>query len=160
MDIRNMIIGDYDAVIGLLTATSGVRLRDADSREATARYLERNPGLSFVAVVDGVIVGCVMCGHDGRRGYLQHLAVSETHRRLGIGSTLVEACLTRLESLGIRKTHIDVLIENQQAQDFWRRRGWHKRDDIFRYSFVTGHDANVQHRAGASGAALEFWLER
>ena len=63
-----MTMENYEGVIGLLTVTSGVRLRDADSREATARYLERNPGLSFVAFIDGVIVGCVMCGHDGRRG--------------------------------------------------------------------------------------------
>jgi ribosomal protein S18 acetylase RimI-like enzyme len=143
MDIREMTIQDYDAVIGLLTATSGVRLREADSHEATSRYLERNPGLSFVAIVDGDIAGCVMCGHDGRRGYLQHLAVSQKQRRLGIGSALVEACLTKLESLGILKTHIDVLVENQQAHDFWRRRGWQKRDDIFRFSFVMSHGTNA-----------------
>src|SRR5277367_863271 len=123
MDIRNMTIEDYDSVIGLLTATSGVRLREADSCEATARYLERNPGLSFVALVDGVIAGCVMCGNDGRRGYLQHLAVSPRFRKRGIGSALVEACLARLESMGILKTHIDVLAGNQPAQEFWRRRG-------------------------------------
>jgi len=143
MDIRKMTIEDYDAVIGLLTTTSGIRLRDADSREATSRYLERNPALSFVAIVDGAITGCIMCGHDGRRGYLQHLAVSQQHRRLGIGSALVEACLTKLESLGILKTHIDVLVENQQAHDFWRHRGWQKRDDIFRYSFSKSQDPNA-----------------
>ncbi len=143
MEIRGMTIEDYDAVIRLLTATSGVRLRDADSRHATARYLERNPGLSFVAFDGGEIVGCVMCGHDGRRGYLQHLAVSEHHRRRGIGSTLVRACLNKLASLGIFKTHIDVLVENRQAHDFWFRRGWQKRDDIFRLSFVTSHETNA-----------------
>lgn len=138
-----MAIEDHDAVIGLLTATSGVRLSDADSREATARYLERNPGLSFVALIDMAIVGCVMCRHDGRRGYLQHLAVSQQHRRRGIDSALVEACLAKLTSLGILKTHIDVLVGNQQAHDFWRRHGWHLRDDILRYSFVRSHDANA-----------------
>ena len=143
MNIREMTIEDYEAVIGLLTATSGVRMRDADSREATARYLERNPGLSFVAFVEGSMAGCVMCGHDGRRGYLQHLAVAQSHRRLGIGSVLVEACLKKLVNLGIRKTHIDVLVENHQAQDFWRRRGWQKRDDIFRYSCVRSQDPNT-----------------
>lgn len=138
-----MTIEDYDAVMALLSATSGVCIRAADSREATARYLERNPGLSFVAVVDGNLAGCVMCGHDGRRGYLQHLAVTPAHRRSGIGSALVEACLTKLESLGIRKTHIDVLVGNQPAHDFWRRRGWQKREDIFKYSFVRGQDPNA-----------------
>ena len=138
-----MTIEDHDAVIGLLTATSGVRLREADSREATARYLERNPGLNFIALIDESIVGCVMCGHDGRRGYLQHLAVSQQHRRRGIGSALVKACLAKLESLGILKTHIDVLVGNQQAHDFWRRRGWHQRDDIQRFSFVRNHGTNA-----------------
>jgi ribosomal protein S18 acetylase RimI-like enzyme len=143
MDIRTMTIEDYDSVVALLSATNGVRLRGTDSREAIARYLDRNPGLSFVAFIEGVVVGCVMCGHDGRRGYLQHLAVSPDCRRRGIGSALVGACLGKLADLGILKTHIDVLIENQQAHDFWRRRGWQRRDDIFRYSFVSGHDANI-----------------
>lgn len=143
MKIQKMTIEDYDAVMGLLTAMSGVRLRDADSREATARYLERNPGLSFVALVDGALAGCVMCGHDGRRGYLQHLAVSQNFRRQGIGSALVEACLTRLEGFGILKTHIDVLVGNQPAHDFWRRQGWHQRDDIFRYSFQRSSGSNA-----------------
>ena len=138
-----MTIEDYDEVMQLLTATNGVRLCDADSHGATARYLERNPGLSFVALVDGAIVGCVMCGHDGRRGYLQHLAVSSHYRRRGIGSALVEASLAKLQSIGILKTHIDVLVENQQAHDFWRGSGWRKRDDIFRYSHVKGHDSNA-----------------
>src|SRR4051812_11851089 len=124
MEIRKMTIEDYDVVIGLLTATNGVRLRDADSREATARYLERNPGLSFLAFVNGAVAGCVMCGHDGRRGYLQHLAVSPSYRRQGIGTALVETCLSHLADLGILKTHIDVLVENQEAHNFWRQRGW------------------------------------
>jgi ribosomal protein S18 acetylase RimI-like enzyme len=142
-NIRPMTIEDYDAVIGLLTATSGVCIRTADSREATARYLERNPGLSFVAFIDDAMAGCVMCGHDGRRGYLQHLAVAPLHRRIGLGSALAQACLAKLESLGIRKTHIDVLVENQPAHDFWRRRGWQKRDDIFKYSHVRSNDPNA-----------------
>lgn len=143
MEIREMTRGDYNAVLALLTATSGVHLRDADSREATARYLERNPGLSFVALVDKAIVGCVMCGHDGRRGYLQHLAVLPDYRRRGIGAALVDACLARLERLGILKTHLDVLVENQAAHDFWRRRGWQPRDDIRKYSIVRGPSPNA-----------------
>ena len=76
MNIREMTIDDYNVVMSLLRTTSGVRLRDADSREAIMRYLQRNPGLSFVAFVDEHLAGCVMCGHDGRRGYLQHLAAA------------------------------------------------------------------------------------
>jgi ribosomal protein S18 acetylase RimI-like enzyme len=60
-----------------------------------------------------------MCGHDGRRGYLQHLAVHESFRRRGIGTALVEACLAKLAKLGILKTHIDVLVGNRVAIDYW-----------------------------------------
>jgi ribosomal protein S18 acetylase RimI-like enzyme len=74
---------------------------------------------------------------------LQHLAVSPRFRERGIGSALVEACLARLKSMGILKTHIDVLVGNQPAQEFWCRRGWHRRDDIYRYSFLKSCDTNA-----------------
>jgi ribosomal protein S18 acetylase RimI-like enzyme len=141
--IRPMSLGDYDAVIDLMQMTPGVSLRDADSRESTSRYLDRNPGLSFVAETGTHIIGCIMCGHDGRRGYLQHLVVSPEHRRQGIGNALVEACLNALESLGIRKSHIDVLKTNEAGTAFWERRGWKLRTDIHRYSVIRGGGENT-----------------
>ncbi len=50
-----------------------------------------------------MIVGCLMAGHDGRRGYLQHLFVVPERRRAGIGKALIERCLAELERLGIKK---------------------------------------------------------
>lgn len=134
--IRQMSIADYDGVIGLMKRTPGVSFRDAYSRDSTERYLLRNPGLSFVAVASDAIVGCVMSGHDGRRGYLQHLMVLPSHRNQGIASSLVESCLGSLESLGILKSHIDVFQTNTLAQHYWEGRGWKLRTDIRRYSFV------------------------
>jgi N-acetylglutamate synthase len=141
--IREMTIADYDNVIELIRNSPGATFRDADSREGTARYLERNPGLSFVAEEEGALVGCVMCGHDGRRGYLQHLAVVPPHRKKGIARTLISLCLERLESIGILKTHIDVLITNEDAVQYWIKRGWIKRDDIFRFSFIRSGGSNA-----------------
>lgn len=139
--VRSMTIDDYDVVMGLMKQTPGVSIRDADSKEATARYLLRNPGLSFVAEVGGVCVGCVMAGHDGRRGYLQHLVVLPAHRRQGIASTLVAQCVQALASEGIQKTHIDVLKTNATGAAYWQRQGWTMRTDIDRYSFiVNGRD--------------------
>jgi N-acetylglutamate synthase len=134
--IRTMTLADYDAVIGLLKQTPGVSFRDADSRESTARYLERNPGLSLVCEADRQIVGCIMCGHDGRRGYLQHLVVLPAYRRKGIANAFVERCLGELEKLDILKCHIDVFNTNAPAQAYWESRGWTLRTDIHRYSFV------------------------
>ena len=141
--IRPMIIGDYEAVIDLMRATPGVSLRDADSREATERYLRRNPGLSLVAAIGTQIVGCLMCGHDGRRGYLQHLVVLPAYRRQGIAHALVEHCLAALDALGIRKSHVDVFKTNESAAAFWKGQGWTLRTDIDRYSVIKGAGENA-----------------
>ena len=141
--IRTMSIADYDAVIELMQQTPGVSFRDADSRESTARYLERNPGLSFVCEADRQLVGCVMSGHDGRRGYLQHLVVLPAYRRKGVANALVEHCLSELEKLGISKCHIDVFKTNALASAYWESQGWTLRSDIHRYSFVRSGGENA-----------------
>ncbi len=141
--VRPMSIADYDAVVDLMKQTPGVSFRDADSRESTARYLERNPGLSFVCHVDQQLAGCIMSGHDGRRGYLQHLLVAPAHRRAGIGSALVERCLGALQALGIFKCHVDVFKTNSLAATYWESQGWKLRTDIHRYSLVRSGGENA-----------------
>jgi len=143
LNIRVMALDDYDAVIELMRSTPGISLRDADSRDATARYLARNPGLSFVAEVEGLLCGCVMCGHDGRRGYLQHLLVLPEYRRQGIANALVARCLSSLENLGIHKCHLDVFKTNPSAAHYWQRQGWQLRCDIDRYSFTRSGNQNA-----------------
>jgi ribosomal protein S18 acetylase RimI-like enzyme len=143
LQISEMTIADYDSVLALLSSTPGVVVRNADSREAMERYLTRNPGLSFVVRSEGRVVGCAMCGHDGRRGHLQHVAVDPAYRRRGIATRLVERCLSGLEVLGIDKTHLDVVAENESAQAFWERLGWKRRQDIVRYSFTASGDSNA-----------------
>lgn len=135
--IRLMTLDDYPTVLQLMQQTPGISIRDADSEEATARYLARNPGLSFVAECDGQIVGCVMSGHDGRRGYLQHLLVLPAYRRQGLARRLVNACIAELARQGIAKTHLDVFRSNTAAQSFWEQQGWQRREDICRYSFIS-----------------------
>lgn len=141
--VREMTVRDYDAVLTLLERTPGITVRDADSREATERYLARNPGLSFVAEHEGKVVGCVMCGHDGRRGYLQHLVVEPDFRNRGLGRALWSRCLDELEKLGILKTHLDVLVSNNLANRYWAKAGWVRRDDIHRYSFIRSGNGNA-----------------
>jgi ribosomal protein S18 acetylase RimI-like enzyme len=141
--IRPMTLDDYEAVMGLMSDTPGVVVRAADSREAIGRYLARNPGLSLVAESDGQAVGCLLCGHDGRRGYLHHVVVAPAYRRLGVGRALAEQALDGLAAAGIAKTHIDVFADNAAALAFWQRIGWQLRDDIRRLSFNRSPDANA-----------------
>lgn len=141
--LRPMTIDDYDAVMTLMQQTPGISLRDADSRENIARYLARNPGHSLVALSGEDIVGCIMSGHDGRRGYLQHLLVHPGHRKLGIANALVERCLAALQEIGIHKSHIDVLRKNEIGAAYWRSQGWQLRTDIDRYSFISSDNQNI-----------------
>ena len=135
---REMEISDYDEVISLWQKAEGIKLRDADSREGIEKYLQRNPGLSFVALDDGSVIGTIMSGHDGKRGYIQHLAVSEENRRSGIGSKLLSLCINALSAQGILKSHIHVLSNNDLAKAYWSNRGWIQRKDIEVYSYING----------------------
>lgn len=122
--IRPFLIADYDEVLALWQSVEGVGINDADSCENMTRFFERNPGLSFVATCDDTIVGAVICGHDGRRGYLNHLAVSPDYRRQGIGGRLVENCLAGLKAVGIQRCNIMVFNDNRHGIAFWRACGY------------------------------------
>ena len=143
MKIREMILSDHPSLIELFSVTPGVTIREADSKEATAKYLKRNPGLNFVAIDGTELVGCVMCGHDGRRGYLQHLVVSEKYRNKGLGQKLYLKCIASLSFIAIEKTHIFVFKTNDLANEFWSKRGWQFRDDINMYSYNVSKNSNV-----------------
>ena len=138
-----MTMDDYDEVIDMLRITPGITVREADSRSSTNRYLERNPGLSFVATIDDYIVGCVMCGHDGRRGYLQHLVVKPENRGQGIGKALLTACIDSLQQVGIDKTHLFVFKSNSLANAFWESNGWILRDEVNIYSYNVSSNKNA-----------------
>jgi N-acetylglutamate synthase len=118
------------AVCELWLASAGLTLREADSPAALTRFLARNPGLSFIAHEGEQIVGAVLCGHDGRRGYLHHLAIAPAYRRKGIGRALAERCLIALAAEGVVKCHLFVRVENMVARRFWSGLGWLEREDI------------------------------
>ena len=133
-EIGVMQLEDLPAVGALWAVSEGLTLRDTDSPEALRRYLLRNPGLSLVAREQGQIIGAVLCGHDGRRGYLHHLAVAPEYRRAGIGRALAEHCLAGLAEIGLLKCHLFVRVENEAAQRFWSSLGWVEREDILTMS--------------------------
>jgi N-acetylglutamate synthase len=128
--IQPMTIEHYEAVLSLWQAAEGVGLSEADSREGITRFLACNPGLSFVVYVGETLAGAVLSGHDGRRGYIHHLAVDPAYRRQGIGQALVEQCLAALAQAGIDKCHLFVFRQNMAALQFWQRTGWTERVEV------------------------------
>lgn len=105
-----------------------------DSEEGITAYLDRNPGLSFIAKSEDKIVGAILCGHDGRRGFIHHLAVHQNYRKQNIGNHLMEMSLSKLKEVGIRKCVLFVLKENPEAESFYKHLNWQKETIINMYS--------------------------
>jgi ribosomal protein S18 acetylase RimI-like enzyme len=125
-----MTKSDYDQVLAVWLAAEG--LSHIESREDFERFIERNPGLSVVCrdVEADQVIGAVWCGHDGRRGYLYHVAVAEGFRRQGIGTGMVEQCLKNLDTLGIKRCTLFIFVTNEAAYQFWKAIGWRERVDL------------------------------
>ena len=130
IQIRPFEIADHPAAVDLWQATEGIGLSTSDSRANMAAYLIRNPGMSFVACAREDVVGAVLCGTDGRRGYLHHLAVRPGYRGRGIGRELVARCLQALKKSGLPKCHLFLFRENRSGRRFWEKIGWSLRTDL------------------------------
>ncbi len=119
-----MTIDHYDEALALWRLTEGIDITVSDSREGTSRYLARNPGMSFVALDGRQVVGTILCGHDGRRGCLTHLAVDGAHRRMGIGARLVRLAVDALVSEGLIGCNLFIYSGNAEGRAFWQSQGW------------------------------------
>src|SRR5579859_980950 len=126
-----MVLGDYDEIMALWRDTEGVGLSEGDEKSGIKLYLQRNPKLCFVARDNEErLVGAVLCGHDGRRGFLYHLAVAKSARNQGLGRKIVDRCVEALRTEGIRKCTILVYRDNDEGKRFWRKLGWKERSDL------------------------------
>lgn len=131
MEIRKMKTEDYEAVYQLWLSCKGMGLNSVDdSRDGIEKFLRRNPDTCFVAERDGKIVGVIMAGSDGRRGYIYHTAVSPDQRRQGIASKLVDAAMTAFKNIGITKVALVVFERNADGNAFWEKSGFTVREDL------------------------------
>jgi len=121
---REFRIADFGEALAVWQMVEGVEVAEGDSEEELKGYLLRNPGLSRVAVSDDTIVAAVLCGHDGRRGLIYHLAVDPAYQGKGIGQRLLQECVGGLRSVGITRALILVSGENAKGRSFWLRNGW------------------------------------
>ena len=121
---REFCVDDYDPALELWRSVEGLEVAEGDDRDGVAQFIARNPGLSRVAVDGTRVVGVVMCGHDGRRGHIYHLAVDPEYRRYGVGKRLVQECLDGLRQVGVVRAIILVADDKPGGAEFWKRAGW------------------------------------
>jgi ribosomal protein S18 acetylase RimI-like enzyme len=139
MNIRMMTINDYEKVYSLWLNTPNMGLTNLDdSKDGIAKYLARNPSTCFVAEKDGNIIGVILSGHDGRRGFIYHLAVTQNEKQQGVGSSLVNAAMSALEREGINKVALVVIDKNENGNAFWQKQGFTTREDlVYRNKAIT-----------------------
>ena len=131
MFIRKMTTDDYDEVYFLWMSCAGMGLNNLDdSKESTDKFIKRNPNTCLVAVNDSLIVGVIMVGNDGRRGYIYHTAVHPSYRKQGIAKILVEKAMNELSALGINKASLVVFDRNKTGNEFWESIGFTIRNDF------------------------------
>ena len=133
--IKVMTINDYEELFELWINTPNMGLRSLDdSKEGISCFLKRNPNTNFVAYEDRRLVGAILCGHDGRRGYIYHTAVLPDYRGRGIASGLVKSSVAALQAEGITRVCLNVMETNEQGKKFWISNGWERKDILGFYS--------------------------
>ena len=131
MQIVKMTIDDYEKVYSVWSACRGMGLNNLDdTKDGIAKFLKRNPETCFVAKINDLVIGAIMVGNDGRRGYIYHTAVHPHYQKQGIGSALVETAVAALRALGINKVALVVFSRNKSGNEFWEKVGFTAREDL------------------------------
>ena len=131
MNIRKMTIDDYDEIYTLWMSCAGMGLNNFDdSRDGIDKFINRNPDTCFVALIENKIVGVILAGNDGRRGFIYHTAVSPRFRKQGIGRKLVDTAMLALRQCGINKVALVVFDKNVDGNAFWESLGFTVRNDL------------------------------
>lgn len=126
-----MTIEDYENVYRLWMSCTGMGLNNIDdSKEGIERFLNRNPETCFAAEEDDRIIGVILAGNDGRRGYIYHTAVHPDHRNRGIASMMVNEVLKAMKTIGINKIALVVFKRNEGGNAFWEKEGFIVREDL------------------------------
>lgn len=131
MKIEKMTINDYDKVYALWLSCKGIGLNSLDdTRVGIDRFINRNPDTCFVAMDNKRIVGAILVGNDGRRGYIYHTAVEPEYQRKGIGKALVDKSMEALNEIGINKVALVAFKQNETGNKFWNKMGFETRGDL------------------------------
>ena len=140
MKIEKYSMKSYVEVI-TLWRKAGISVGSSDTKEELEKMYQRNPQLFLIGKINKKIVGVVMGGFDGRRGYLHHLAIDPDYQKRGYGKIMMDALLGKFRKMGVHKIHLFIEKYNKEVVKFYSNSGWEIRDDLIMMSFVP--DENV-----------------
>ena len=125
----------YETVINIWRK-SGISIGSSDTKEELERMLQRNPTLFLIGKINKRIIGVVMGGSDGRRGYIHHLAIDPDCQRRGYGKMIVDCLIEKFRQMGVHKVHLFIEKYNIDVVKFYQNLGWEIREDLIMMSHV------------------------
>ncbi len=129
INIRKFSITDKSEVISLWK-TCGLIVPSNNPEDDIELKIKFQPDLFFVAEIEGKVIGTVMTGFDGHRGWLNYLGVDPVFRKCGFGRSLVEYSINKLKELGCPKLNIQIRTGNTAVTDFYKKLGFQNHDVI------------------------------
>ncbi|MFX0024209.1 MAG: GNAT family N-acetyltransferase [Candidatus Hermodarchaeota archaeon] len=135
MKIETFSMESYDDIISIWRK-AGISVGSTDTKEEIKRILDKNPQLFLIGKIDQKIIGVVMGGFDGRRGYVHHLAVDPDYQKKGYGKMIMDELILRFRKLGVHKVHLFIEKYNKEVVNFYQNLGWEIRDDLIMMSYV------------------------
>ncbi|MFX0031532.1 MAG: GNAT family N-acetyltransferase [Candidatus Hodarchaeota archaeon] len=135
MEIEKFTIENYENIVQLWKKVD-LSITSSDSKEEIERMIKKNPNLSLISKIGGKIVGVVMGGFDGRRGYVHHLAIDPKYQKKGFGRKLMDELMERFRQKKVHKVHLFIEKRNKDVITFYQKLGWEMRNDLVMMSFV------------------------
>lgn len=128
--IEFLDINDYEKLLLFWKSIKGLGIGLGDSKENIKKFIAKNPNSNFQIKKNGEVIGTILCGNDGRRGYIYHLAIHKNFRKQSLGSRLVNTVLNNLKKEGITKCHVMIFNENRDGLEFWKKVNFDERHDV------------------------------
>jgi ribosomal protein S18 acetylase RimI-like enzyme len=135
MILENFTMKYYKKVIQIWRK-AGINVGSSDTKEEIKRMIKRNPKLCLIGHLEGKVIGVVMGGFDGRRGYVHHLAVDPDYQKRGYGKMMMDELIARLRKMGVHKIHLFIEKYNKEVVEFYLNLGWEIRDDLIMMSSI------------------------
>jgi ribosomal protein S18 acetylase RimI-like enzyme len=141
MQIRTFQKTDQDSVVALWASVFAYKEPRNKPETVIRQKLACQRELFLVAVIDGVLVGTVMGGYDGHRGWIYSLAVSPEARRQGVGTALMRYVERELANRGCPKVNLQVLASNAGTVEFYRKLGYAIEERVSMGKLLTSESA-------------------